>query len=300
MIGQEVFSIIHSNEWLTEKSNVAVDTLILSVKVQESLNYRKLPQKKLCVLLVKSEDETVWQIPKNYKKKEESLDEAALRILEAGFEGRDLYIEQLYTFSDANNMGNSEINVSYMILTSQMNLEGRQSDKKLNYKWFEITFVNLAAKLSVEDFGDLPYTTRHEIILRSLEDVHEAVGVMIEVDRVTKNQEIGNTLNIIKTEKINHIDSKILAYGIERLRNKIEYTDILFHLMPECFTLTELQQVQELILDEKMYTAHFRRKIEPKLVKCVNQVIIAKGHRPAQQYTYNPKWNCKTRLGGSK
>jgi hypothetical protein len=45
----------------------------------------------------------------------------------------------------------------------------------------------------------------------------------------------------------------------ERLRSKIEYTDIAFYLMPELFTLTELQQVYEVILDTELLKANFRR-----------------------------------------
>ncbi len=48
---------------------------------------------------------------------------------------------------------------------------------------------------------------------------------------------------------------KIAEYGIDRLRNKIEYTDIAFNLMPELFTLTELQQVYEVILDTELLKA---------------------------------------------
>lgn len=54
--------------------------------------------------------------------------------------------------------------------------------------------------------------------------------------------------------------AKIILYGIERLRNKIEYTDIAFTLMPDKFTLTELQQVYEAILDRPLLKANFRRK----------------------------------------
>ena len=290
--------MIHTDEHLIEKSNIEVDTLILSVKAQESLNYRKLPQKKLCVLLAKDNLDSVWRIPKSYKRENENLDHAILRILDANFESSNSYIEQLYTFCDSSPRGISEVKVSYMILTSKMEVKTFEVNKSLSYKWFEISFVNLASETALEEALISPYTSRYEINLCSSEEADESLRVIIEADHVKKSQEPEQALRIVKTEKMSQIDSKILAYGIERLRNKIEYTDILFHLMPQSFTLTELQQVQELILDEKIYTAHFRRKIEPKLFKCTDQVTIAKGHRPAQQYAYNPKWNWKVNLGG--
>src|SRR5690606_27756603 len=42
----------------------------------------------------------------------------------------------------------------------------------------------------------------------------------------------------------------ILALAEQRLRNKMEYTNIAYSLLPERFTLTEMQQVYEAILSE--------------------------------------------------
>ena len=53
----------------------------------------------------------------------------------------------------------------------------------------------------------------------------------------------------------------IIYYGLERLRAKTEFTDIALHLMESEFTLTELQNVYEVILDKTLLTANFRRKI---------------------------------------
>ena len=79
--------------------------------------------------------------------------------------------------------------------------------------------------------------------------------------------------------------ARIIAYGIERLRNKIEYTDIAFSLMPRYFTLTELQQVYEVILDKELLKANFRRKIADR-VEETNRYRKAAGHRPSKLYTY--------------
>ncbi len=54
---------------------------------------------------------------------------------------------------------------------------------------------------------------------------------------------------------------RILAYALERLRNKLEYTTAGFSLLPEKFTLTELQRVYEAILGRKLEKRNFRRKM---------------------------------------
>ena len=54
---------------------------------------------------------------------------------------------------------------------------------------------------------------------------------------------------------------KILNYALTRLRYKLEYTSVGFQLLPDVFTLTELQKAYEIILGEKLDKRNFRRKI---------------------------------------
>ena len=53
----------------------------------------------------------------------------------------------------------------------------------------------------------------------------------------------------------------ILPYALQRLRYKLEYTAVGFELLPETFTLSELQTAYETILDEELDKRNFRRKI---------------------------------------
>ena len=80
---------------------------------------------------------------------------------------------------------------------------------------------------------------------------------------------------------------KIIEYGLFRIRNKLEYTDIAFSLLPKEFTMAELQQVYEVILDKKLTKANFQRKIKNK-VQCLNKYKTG-GFRPAMLYKYNGK-----------
>ncbi len=55
--------------------------------------------------------------------------------------------------------------------------------------------------------------------------------------------------------------ANILAYALQRLRYKLEYTAVGFELLPETFTLSELQAAYEVVLGEKLDKRNFRRKI---------------------------------------
>lgn len=61
-----------------------------------------------------------------------------------------------------------------------------------------------------------------------------------------------------------------------------------FILLPERFTLTELQQVYEVILGRLLLKAAFRRKMAP-YVQETDQFADKAGHRPSRLYQRNRK-----------
>ena len=78
----------------------------------------------------------------------------------------------------------------------------------------------------------------------------------------------------------------ILNYALERLRNKLEYTTVGFQLLPEKFTLTELQEVYEAILGKKLDKRNFRRKMSVlKILKPLSEYRRG-GQRPAKLYRF--------------
>lgn len=91
--------------------------------------------------------------------------------------------------------------------------------------------------------------------------------------------------NVIDNKDIAFDHASIIALGIERLKNKIEYTDIVFNMMPKLFTLGELQQVYEVILGRKLLDAAFRRIIKNKVIK-TNKMRTGGGHRPSVLFKY--------------
>ena len=71
---------------------------------------------------------------------------------------------------------------------------------------------------------------------------------------------------------------------MERLRGKIEYTDIAFNLLPDLFTLRECQNVYELILGKSI--DNFRRKIG-SYVEPTDKMLEGMQFNPAKLYKVN-------------
>ena len=80
--------------------------------------------------------------------------------------------------------------------------------------------------------------------------------------------------------------ANILKYALERLRNKLEYTTVGFQLLPEKFTLTELQAVYEAILGKKLDKRNFRRKMSVLGILKPLREHRRGGQRPAQLYRF--------------
>lgn len=84
-------------------------------------------------------------------------------------------------------------------------------------------------------------------------------------------------------------DKDIASYAIQRLRWKIEYTNVVYSLLPEEFTLSELQKTYEAILDKPLDKRNFRKKIMSlDLVKPTQKKKITAA-RPAIIYHFKQR-----------
>ena len=80
---------------------------------------------------------------------------------------------------------------------------------------------------------------------------------------------------------------KIAEYAHERIRNKLDYTNVGFELLPDRFTLTELQLVHEAILGQALDKRNFRRKIIQKGIVKATREWQQTGRKPAQLYRFS-------------
>ncbi len=82
----------------------------------------------------------------------------------------------------------------------------------------------------------------------------------------------------------------VVDYAIRRLRAKLDYTNVAYSLLPRTFTLSELQQVYEAILDRPMDKRNFRRRmLSLGIIKPSGGTRMEGAHRPAQLYTFTKR-----------
>ncbi len=81
---------------------------------------------------------------------------------------------------------------------------------------------------------------------------------------------------------------EIIRYAKWRLKNKVEYTDIVFHFFSDMFTLPKLQKVYEILAEKKVYKTNFRKKFLP-LITDTELEDRSGGRRPSRYYRYWPE-----------
>lgn len=100
---------------------------------------------------------------------------------------------------------------------------------------------------------------------------------------VTGEEQIENVqwfpVNDLPKLAFDHED--IIKYAIKRLRYKLEYTAVGLELLPELFTLTDLQKLYEVILNERLDKRNFRKKLVSLGILEATRHYKKGAHRPA-------------------
>ncbi|OAA90207.1 NUDIX hydrolase [Clostridium ljungdahlii] len=269
-----------------EKPSLTVDMLIFTVMNEKKENYRKLPEKSLKILLVKRGDHPYigkWALPGGFVGINESLDEAALRVLRSETNIDDIYMEQLYTWGEVDRDPRTRvISSSYMALVDSSSLSIKAGSDEEDAAWFNVSYNLLQEKKEAVEKGYI----YEQIVQIKLWNENEDLSAKI---KIVENPDGKVSREIMESTGIAFDHGKFIEYAINRLRNKIEYTSLAFNLMPELFTLTELQQVYEVIQGKELLAAAFRRKVANMVVE-TNQFTKDAGHRPSKLFRYNSGW----------
>lgn len=99
-----------------------------------------------------------------------------------------------------------------------------------------------------------------------------------------------------------HDHRRILATGLSRLRAMLQYRPVVFELMPDTFTLGQLQEVVEALAGQHLHKQNFRRVVEHQhqLVEPTGETTNATGGRPARLYRYRREVFAERQQVGTK
>lgn len=185
-----------------------------------------------------------WALPGGFVEIDESLDEAARRELEEETGLRDIYMEQLYTFGEPGRDPRTRvISTAYLALIQENTVAVSAGDDATEAGWFTIREQDGEVTL-IGDQGD--------ILSYHVSRIPLFMGGVASIQEIASKKE---------NSGIAFDHEKAIQMGISRLRNKAEYTNVLFGLMPPEFTLPELQKLYETVLGKPLYKANFRKKI---------------------------------------
>jgi 8-oxo-dGTP diphosphatase len=272
-----------------ERPSVTVDMLIFTVAHEEQKNYRRLTNKVLKILMVKRGDHPYigqWALPGGFVRSHESLDEAAARELREETNIDNIYMEQLYTWGDIGRDPRTRvISTSYMALVDSTAVDIIASDDAAEAAWFTVHCKLWQEQKTITDNGYIDV----KLFKVELSNESDNLSAVVKVTKTVEGRNVRIERALVEGEEIAFDHAKVIQYGIERLKNKIEYTDIAFNLMPELFTLTELQQVYEIILGTELLKANFRRKIAAMVLES-NEYSKDGGHRPSKLFRFNANW----------
>ena len=208
--------------WVEQNILISVDNVIFTI-----IN------DKLQVLLVsRPMDPFKWlrALPWGLVWDNETLEETAYKKLEEKTSVKDIYLEQLYTFSDIKRDPRwRTISTAYMSLISRENLALKKTSNWRESKFFWAT--------------SLP--------------------------------------------KLWFDHKKIIEYAVKRLKWKLEYTNIAQYILPEKFTFTQLQNVYEIVLNQKFDVRNFRKKINSLwIIEETWEKEIWNQYRPARLFKF--------------
>lgn len=224
------------------------------------------------------------------------------------------YVEQLYTFGDRNRSGKTRgrrhLSLGYLALTRQTEPAPEAASWEDWYRYFPwedwrqgkpeilrriraglgrwaaaaprgeqmLRRDRIALLFGAEDAG---WTQEH--VLERYELLYEA-GLIAEAARETGERAVPAATGTGRSMIGDH--RRILATAIGRLRGKIKYRPVVFELMPQGFTLLQLQRAVEALIGAHLHKQNFRRLVEEQgLVEETGRMVTGTG-RPAREVRF--------------
>jgi hypothetical protein len=244
------------------------------------------------------------------------------------------YVEQLYTFADRDRAGAAAqhvISISYLGLTREQSALGaQQATWRCWYDYFpwedhrlgrpplirETLQPGLKAWVSTTSdratqrirrqraamlFGFEEHDWNEELVLQRYELLYEAKLIPEAARETCATSAATRAASVTLGQRMILDHRRILATGIARLRAKIKYHPVVFELMPDTFTLLQLQRCVEALAGRQVHKPNFRRLIEQQeLVEETGETSQDSGGRPAKLFRFRRAVFAERAITGTK
>lgn len=136
-------------------------------------------------------------------------------------------------------------------------------------------------------FGDLDRDPRERVVTVAYYALVNLAGHKVQASTDARNA-AWFPVNDLPDLAFDH--QRILSVAHDRVRSKVQYQPIGFELLPEKFTLSQLQHLYEVILDRELDKRNFRKKVlSMEIVKETNEIETDVSHRAARLYRFDKR-----------
>ena len=204
----------------------------------------------------------MWALPGGFILKDEHMDVAANRILKNRTGLDDIYLQQFHVFS-----------------------EPKRSTKEINKQFLKNVGVEMKESWMFERFITVGYTAL--VDFSKVQPVPDTFSAACE----------WHNIHALPEMILDH--RGILNTALQQLQTNLNYHPVGYNLLPEKFTMPELQKLYETILDRKLDRRNFQRKIAgTKVLKKLDEIKKGVAHKAPNYYKFDLKNYKKALKGG--
>lgn len=251
-----------------DRPSVTTDIVTFGIKSEQEDTYRHNPKSNLSVLLIKRGEHPFmnsWALPGGFLRSDETIEECALREINEETNVAPSALMQFGQFSEIDRDPRGRIiSNAFLSVINQDDLRIMSGDDAIDAKWFEVYFDE------AEEDKYILKLKNDDVVLSAL--------LQKKASRFGKVE-----FEILEGETLAFDHAKIIATAITTLRKNAKDLEFIFEFLPEKFTLTAVQNVQEAIMNIPILPANFRRKIAD-YVEETDEYVTGAGHRPAKLF----------------
>lgn len=280
-----------------ERPSIATDMAVFSImedeeeseteKNRSAKNYRKMPESKMKLLLIRRGGypyKDCWALPGGFCQKNEDVYETARRELYEETNVAHAYLQPVGMFGEVGRDPRGWIiSHTFMALMDGKQCKLRAGSDAWEAHWFDLWVEKTEKERKVQE--DTAVLVNEYVLKMQYGEIF--LQAKITEQKEFKQYHETTTYQITDSQGLAFDHGKLILCAYLSLQRQVEQDGkLVFDLMPETFTLTELQKAFEIILNRPLVIANFRRKMADYVIE-TDQIEEGAGHRPAKKFKRN-------------